>query len=94
MIRSASPACATAAAESPPLTAKTVYQAGQQGEAEATAIITTAARYLGMGLASIINAFNPQAIVLGGGLTHMGDTILGPAVETARTRSFAMRAAW
>jgi len=27
--------------------------------------------------------------VLGGGLTHMGERILGPAVETARVRSFA-----
>ncbi|MDP9235804.1 MAG: ROK family protein [Chloroflexota bacterium] len=74
--------------ESPPLSAATVYQAGQQGEAEATAIVTNAGRYLGIGLAGILNAFNPQAIVLGGGLTNMGDTILGPAVETARTRSF------
>lgn len=73
----------------PPLSAETVYLAGQQGEAEATAIIESAGRYLGMGLASLINAFNPQAIVIGGGLTNMGDTILGPAVETARTRSFA-----
>jgi glucokinase len=83
------PVTARLAAESPPLSAATVYHAGQQGEAEATAIITNAGRYLGIGLASIINAFNPQAIVLGGGLTNMGDTILGPAVETARMRSFA-----
>ncbi|MBI2724024.1 MAG: ROK family protein [Chloroflexi bacterium] len=74
--------------QNPPVSAETVYLAGQQGEAEATAIITAAARYLGMGLASVINAFNPQAIVLGGGLVNMGDTLLGPAVEVARTRSF------
>lgn len=76
------------AEQDPPLSAETVYLAGQQGEAEATAIIQTAGRYLGMGLAGLINVFNPQVIVLGGGLTNMGDTILGPAVETARTRSF------
>ncbi len=45
--------------------------------------------YFGIGLAGLINVFNPQAIVVGGGLTHMGERILGPAVETARTRSFA-----
>jgi len=77
------------AEQDPPLSARTVYLAGQQGEAEATAIIQTAGRYLGTGLAGLINVFNPQVIVLGGGLTNMGDTILGPAVETARTRSFA-----
>jgi glucokinase len=77
------------AEHNPPLSAETVYLAGQQGEAEATAIIESAGRYLGIGLASLINAFNPQAIVVGGGLVNMGETILGPAVETARTRSFA-----
>ena len=73
----------------PPVSAKTVFLAGQQGEAEATALIESAGRYLGIGLASLINVFNPQAIVIGGGLVNMGETILGPAVETARTRSFA-----
>ncbi|MHB8683382.1 MAG: ROK family protein [Dehalococcoidia bacterium] len=83
------PRTARLAEHDPPLSARTVYLAGQQGEAEASAIIRDAGRYLGIGLASIINAFNPQAIVLGGGLTNMGDELLGPAIETARTRSFA-----
>ena len=73
----------------PPVSAKTVFLAGQQGEAEATALIESAGRYLGIGLASLINIFNPQAIVIGGGVANMGETILGPAVETARTRAFA-----
>jgi glucokinase len=82
------PRTARMAEHNPPLSAETVFLAGQQGEAEATALITSAGRYLGIGLASIINAFNPQAIVLGGGLTNMGETLLGPAVEVARARSF------
>ncbi len=73
----------------PPVSAKTVFLAGQQGEAEATAIIESAGRYLGIGLASLINIFNPQAIVIGGGVSNMGETLLGPAVETARSRAFA-----
>jgi glucokinase len=83
------PRTARMAEREPPLSAKTVHLASEQGEAEAGAIIASAGRYLGIGLASLINVFNPQAIVLGGGLTNMGDAILGPAVETARTRSFA-----
>lgn len=83
------PRTARLAEHNPPVSAKTVYLASQQGEAEAAAIIHTAGQYLGIGLASLINVFNPQAIVIGGGLTNMGDDILGPAVETARTRAFA-----
>ncbi len=82
------PRTARLAEQNPPLSAETVYLAGQQGESEATAIIEGAGRYLGIGLASIINAFNPQAIVIGGGLLNMGETILTPALETARARTF------
>ncbi|MEX2246620.1 MAG: ROK family protein [Dehalococcoidia bacterium] len=83
------PRTARLAEQDPPLSAKTVYLASQQGESEAAAIIEGAGRYLGMGLASLINVFNPQVIVIGGGLTNMGEALLGPAVETARARSFA-----
>jgi glucokinase len=76
------------AEHNPPLDAEDVYRASQEGEAEAAAIITRAGRYLGTGLASLINAFNPQAIVVGGGLVNMGDAIMAPAIEIARQRSF------
>jgi glucokinase len=36
----------------------------------------------------MINAFNPQAIVIGGGLVNMGEAYLGPARQEARARSF------
>ncbi len=83
------PRAARMAERNPPLTAETVYLAGQEGETEAAALIATAGRYLGMGLASIISAFNPQAVVIGGGLMNMGEALLGPAIETARARATA-----
>ncbi len=83
------PLTASLAEKDPPLSAETVYEAARQGESGAAAIIKTAGQYLGIGLASLINAFNPQAIIMGGGLTNMGQAILGPALETARARSFA-----
>ena len=66
------PRTARMAEHNPPVSAKTVYLAGQQGEMEAATIIETAGRYLGIGLASLINVFNPQAIVVGGGLDEYG----------------------
>lgn len=82
------PRTARIAEHNPPLDAADVYRASEEGEGEAGAIIERAGRYLGIGLASLINAFNPQAIVIGGGLTNMGDAILKPAIEVARQRSF------
>jgi glucokinase len=82
------PRTARIAAQHPPLTAEDVYLAGQQGESEAANIIESAGSFLGIGLAGMINAFNPQAIVIGGGLVNMGGAILGPARRTARERAF------
>jgi len=77
------------AERTPPLSTEEVHQAALEGEQEAAAIIETAGRYFGIGLATLINAFNPEAIVIGGGLTHLGESYLGPAIEMARARSFA-----
>ncbi|MEX0749582.1 MAG: ROK family protein [Dehalococcoidia bacterium] len=82
------PRTARIAEQKPPLSAESVHLAAQAGETEAQAIIDRAARYFGMGLATMINAFNPEIIVIGGGLTHIGDEYLAPALEVARARSF------
>lgn len=62
------------------ITAKLVAQAAAAGDAEAQAILNEAMRYLGLGLASLVNLFNPQRIVIGGGLTALGDQLF----ETVR----------
>ncbi len=71
-----------------PLTAKLVQQASEEGDDGADEVIAAAGYDLGVGLASLINIFNPQVIVLGGSLTKMGDAYLGPARETAQHESF------
>lgn len=82
------PRTARIAEHNPPLSAESVSLAAQAGETEAAAIIESAARYFGIGLATLINAFNPQGIVIGGGLMHIGDDYLGPALRMAQERSF------
>ena len=49
------------------------------GDEAARRLIADAGRHLGTGLASLINIFDPELIVLGGSLTKMGDLYLGPA---------------
>jgi glucokinase len=34
--------------------------------------------YLGIGMASLVNLFNPELIVIGGGLTNIGEGLFGP----------------
>lgn len=70
-------------------TAELVHQAALQGDSVAREIIYQAGCYLGLGLVGILNCFNPQALILGGGLLGLGELYLEPAVHTARERSFA-----
>ena len=42
-------------------------------------IITEAAYYLGIGLANLVNIFNPEMIIVGGGMAKMKERLLNPA---------------
>jgi len=69
--------------------AKTVEDAARSGDSLAKKIINRAARYLGMGLANLINILAPDAIGLGGGVMKMGQMFLGPAEKAARELSLS-----
>jgi glucokinase len=66
------------------LTAETVSRAAGQGDIACQGIIRRAGYYLGIGFASYVNIFNPEVIIIGGGLAKVGELLLGPArVEMA-----------
>src|SRR5437870_6920138 len=55
-----------------------------QGDSLVIEIVTEAADYLGYGLGAIMNFYNPQAIVLGGGVIEAIDLLFERAVYRAR----------
>ncbi len=69
------------------LTAETVSRAADQGDIACQGIIRRAGYYLGVGLASYVNIFNPQLIIIGGGLAKVGDLLLGPARAEMEVRA-------
>lgn len=52
--------------------------------------VTQAAEYLSCGIASVMNFFNPELIILGGGLIEAVDFFYETAVKKARTKSLAV----
>lgn len=70
------------------VTAQIIQTAAERGDALATELIARTGYYVGVGLANLINIFNPELIVIGGGLSNMGDMLLGPAFKTAEERAF------
>lgn len=68
------------------LTGKEVTVAAHGGDADAVAILATAGQWLGVGIASLIAAFDPELIVLGGGAMQAGHLLLDPARAAAAQR--------
>jgi glucokinase len=74
------------------ITAETVAAAARGGDRLACDIVAKAANYLGIGLANLVNIFNPELIVIGGGLSKMGNILLRPARKVIKERAFRLPA--
>lgn len=61
-----------------PATAGHLAEAARRGEAAAIAEIRNGGHTIGIGLGSIVNVLNPDAVTLSGGLLGMGDLLLDP----------------
>lgn len=72
--------------------AQLVSIAARQGDSLAQEMIQTAAFYVGVGLGNLINIFNPSVVVVGGGVTKIGESFLGPASRIARERAYVTAA--
>ncbi|PYP66195.1 MAG: transcriptional regulator, partial [Gemmatimonadetes bacterium] len=70
------------------ITAETVYRAAHQGDAVASEIVRDTARYLGAGVANLLNTFNADVVVIAGGVTQAGDTLFVPLRAEVRRRAF------
>jgi glucokinase len=69
------------------LTAATVEQAARQGDGLAKDVMHQAAVNLGIGLSNLIIIFNPDAIVVGGGVTKSNELIFDPARKVVADRA-------
>lgn len=66
-----------------PLTLPIIKQAADKCDREALEALTETGTALGLGLASLIDIFNPEKIILGGSLSAVGKYLLPSIKETA-----------
>ena len=59
----------------------------QAGDADALAVVTTAGEWLGVAVTSLANTFDPDIILIGGGLSAAGEMLLGPARDIYQQRA-------
>jgi glucokinase len=69
-------------------TAHDVAQQAKEGDDFAMMMIERTGRYIGTGVASVINLLNIERIVLGGAVMDAGPLILNPIIHEAKRRAF------
>ncbi|OGO43063.1 MAG: hypothetical protein A2Z05_03895 [Chloroflexi bacterium RBG_16_60_22] len=74
------------------ITAETVEKAARNGDGLAREVLARAAYYLGVGLANVVNIFNPEMVILGGGMAGMDDLLIDPARRLVAERAFPVSA--
>jgi len=70
------------------ITAEEIGVAARGGDSLALDIIAEAATYLGVGMTNLVNIFNPEMIIVGGGVAELGELLLDPARQVVRERAF------
>jgi glucokinase len=71
------------------LTGPLITALAAEGDPVAADAFAAIGRHLGVGLANVVNIFNPSVIVIGGGVIGAGELLLAPAREEMLARALA-----
>jgi len=73
----------------PAVDAHRLVRLADEGEPRAVEILAGIGRRLGAGIGSLVNIFNPELVVIGGGFAAAGDFVLDPAREILQREALA-----
>ena len=68
--------------------AREIVEFARRGDPIAQRVLGEAAQALGAGLTGLVNLFNPQAVVIGGGLAAAWEELVTPAVDWMKQSAF------
>jgi glucokinase len=71
---------------------ESVLAAADGGDRLANELIALTGYYLGVGLVNLVDIFNPQLTLIGGGISNVGALLLAPAIEVVKQRAFKLPA--
>jgi glucokinase len=69
-------------------TADDIAHEAKNGDDFSMMMIERTGKYIGTGVASVLNLLNIERVVLGGGVMDAGELILNPIIQEARRRAF------
>ncbi len=71
------------------VSAAIVERAARRGDELALGLLREAGTYLGIGVVNALHLFDPEVVIIGGGVSRAGDLIFQPMLETVRARAMA-----
>lgn len=71
------------------LTPALISRAADKGDGVALSVLRDTGRLLGVGIASLVNLFAPEKVILGGGVAAAGETLFKAVREHVRRYAFA-----
>lgn len=73
----------------PAVDAHRLVRLAREGDEQAVELLTGIGRRLGAGIGSLVNIFDPELVVIGGGFAAAGDLLFEPAREVVRREALA-----
>lgn len=67
---------------------RVAFEAAKAGDAAGQAVVDRYVKYVGDGIASVINIFQPEILVIGGGISKEGNFLLDPVVEYVKVNDY------
>ncbi|HID96474.1 MAG TPA: ROK family transcriptional regulator [Candidatus Latescibacteria bacterium] len=74
------------------VTPEIIAEAARKGDKVAHNIMNETGEHLGIGIANAVNLFNPELVVIGGGLAGAADLLLEPVTRTVKARGLQVAA--
>lgn len=69
---------------------KTAFDAMRMGDEAGTAVVDKYIKYLACGLANYVNIFQPEVLLIGGGICKEGETLLAPLRELIAKEAYSI----
>ena len=74
------------------ITSYEVFLEAEKGDEEAKKIRDKALNYFGIGVANVVSIFDPEVVIIGGGVTQVGDILFNRVREVVTQRCFKIMA--
>ena len=76
---------------SPKISARTAFDAARKGDVEGQRVVDEFIEYLALGVTDMVNIFQPEIVIIGGGISAEGDFLINPLTAIVDSEQYTKR---